>query len=209
MNPTILDDEAAVQHLLSILRDRETTSAEFRARTDSLAALVIAAALRDAPFSNISIETPLERVDVRRINEARVIGVPILRAGLGMERAFSRLLPAAPIYHIGLKRDEGTFIPNYYYDSFPGNLTGKTAFLLDPMLATGGSAIAAAKRISALNPEKIVYCGIIGAPEGVGALSAAFPTMDIFLSTLDDHLDETAYIRPGLGDAGDRYYGTL
>ena len=209
MNPTFLQNDPAVAHLLSYLRDLKTETPEYIARTDNLATLVIAKALRDAPFEEISIETPLEKTTVRRIIENKVIAVPILRAGLGMERAIVRLLPDAPIFHIGLRRDEETHLPNYYYDSFPEDLTGKTVFLLDPMLATGGSASSAAKRISQLKPDKIVYCGIIGAPEGVENFIAEFPDVRIYLAALDDHLDNNAYIRPGLGDAGDRYYGTV
>ncbi len=208
MKPTVLDGEAAILHLLSILRDRATLTPEYSARTDAISELIIAKALRYAPFEEIYIDTPLERMRVRRIDESRVVGVPILRAGLGMEGSFSRLLPNSSIYHIGLKRDEATFKPHYYYESLSRDLSGKTVFILDPMLATGGSAVAAAKQISSYKPDKIVFCGIIGVPEGVENLSAEFPEIEIFLAALDDRLDETAYIRPGLGDAGDRYFGT-
>ncbi len=209
MNPVVLQSEPAVAHLLSILRDERTSPAEFAERTDILAGLVIAEALSEAPSESIEIATPLESVRVRRIIEDKVIAVPILRAGLGMERAFLRLLPGAAVYHIGLRRDEKTFAPHYYYDSFPRELTGKTAYVLDPMLATGGSAVATVRRLVELRPRNIVYCGIIGAPDGVSRLSLEFPQVRIFLAALDSHLDDNAYIRPGLGDAGDRYFGTL
>ncbi|MCK5833523.1 uracil phosphoribosyltransferase [bacterium] len=209
MEPVILENEPSVAHLLSILRDRTTTTSEYVARTDTLASLVVATALRSAPFKEIEIETPLETAKVRRISEKEVIAVPILRAGLGMERAFLRLLPGASIYHIGMRRDETTFRPHYYYDSFPVDLSDKTVFMLDPMLATGGSAVSAAKKLIELKPNKVVYCGIIGAPDGMNKLRTTFPQIDIYLAALDKRLDENAYIRPGLGDAGDRYYGTL
>jgi len=206
--PTVLQEELAVSHLLSVLRDKRTSAAEFVARTETLATLLIARALDLAPSEEAVVDTPLEPAHIRRIIERDVVGVPILRAGMGMERAFLRLIPSAPVHHIGVRRDEATFEPNYYYDSLPEDLSGKTAIILDPMLATGGSAIFTAKRLSALNPDRIVFCGIIGAPEGVRRLTSEFPDMAVFLGALDERLDENAYIRPGLGDAGDRHYGT-
>ena len=208
MEPVILEKKAAVGHLVTLLRDRNTATPAFAPAVDAVATLIIARALEHAPAEEITVETPLEECAGRRISERDVICVPILRAGMGMERAFARLLPFAPIYHIGMKRDEVTFEPDYYYDSLPKDLSGKSVFIVDPMLATGGSAVAAARRIAALEPEKMIFCGIIGAPEGLSRLREAFPEMPVYLGAMDSHLDETAYIRPGLGDAGDRIYGT-
>jgi len=208
MEPVVLHRKASIAHLFSLIRDRETEYPEFSTRLGVLGATVIAESLEYAPFKNLTIHTPLEPANVRRIIESDIVGIPILRAGLGMVEPFQRILPNASVYHIGLKRDEKTLEPDYYYDSLPDDLTGRTIFILDPMLATGGSAIAAAQLVAKRNPVKIVFCGIIGAPEGLSALSEAFPDMPIFLGALDDHLDETGYIRPGLGDAGDRLFGT-
>jgi uracil phosphoribosyltransferase len=199
---------AAIAHLFSIIRDRETEYPEFSMRLSVLGSMVIASALEHAPFKNLTVQTPLEPVAVKRILEKDIVGIPILRAGLGMVKPFQSLLPNASVYHIGLKRDEETLEPDYYYDSLPKDLTGRTIFLLDPMLATGGSAVAAAELVSKRNPAAIVFCGIIGAPEGVKMLNTKFPEIPIYLGALDDHLDVTGYIRPGLGDAGDRLFGT-
>ena len=215
MEPVVLQDMAAVAHLFSIIRDRETDYPEFSMRISVLGSMVIAEALKHAPFKNLTVQTPLEPVAVRRILEKDIVGIPILRAGLGMVKPFQRLLPNASVYHIGLKRDEQTLAPDYYYDSLPHDLTGRTIFLLDPMLATGGSAVAAADLVAKRNPAAMVFCGIIGAPETLNPdcnepyhNTERFPQMPIYLGALDDHLDENGYIRPGLGDAGDRLFGT-
>lgn len=208
MEPVVLQDMAAVEHLFSIIRDRETEYPEFSMRISVLGSMVIAEALKHAPYKNLTVQTPLEPVAVKRILEKDIVGIPILRAGLGMVKPFQRLLPNASVYHIGLKRDEQTLAPDYYYDSLPEDLTGRTIYLLDPMLATGGSAVAAADLVAKRNPAGMVFCGIIGAPEGVEMLSDNFPNMPIYLGALDEHLDENGYIRPGLGDAGDRLFGT-
>ncbi len=208
MKPVILQDKATVAHLFSIIRERETAYPEFSARIAALGTMVIAEALEHAPFKEFTIHTPLEPTGVRRIIESDIVGIPILRAGLGMVKPFQRLLPNASVYHIGLRRDEETLEPDYYYDSLPDDFQGRTIFLLDPMLATGGSAVAAARLVAKRNPAKMVFCGIIGAPEGVRRLESAFPDMPVYLGALDDHLDNTGYIRPGLGDAGDRMFGT-
>jgi len=208
MKPVVLHDKASIAHLFSLIRDRETVYPNFSMRVEVLGSMVIAEALEHAPYKNLTIQTPLEPATVRRIIESDIVGIPILRAGLGMVKPFQRLLPNASVYHIGLKRDEETLEPDYYYDSLPNDLTGRTIFLLDPMLATGGSAAAAAKLVTKRNPTSIVFCGIIGAPAGVKLLDDRFPDMPIFLGALDEHLDENGYIRPGLGDAGDRLFGT-
>lgn len=208
MEPTVLENRAAVSHLLSIARDKTSDRPVFSEAINALGTLVISEALCEAPYDDSPIETPLEMAASRRIVESEVIGIPILRAGLGMEKSFHGLLPRASIFHLGLKRDEKTFEPYYYYDSLPSMLNGLTAFILDPMLATGGSAIACAQKLRDLGANKIVYCGIIGAPEGVKRLQCDFPRIPIYLAALDERLDKNAYIRPGLGDAGDRLYGT-
>jgi uracil phosphoribosyltransferase len=208
MEPIVLHNVPAVAHILSKLRDRNTHGAEFKGLMQSISSLVIASALDQAPIDEVEIETPLETTRAKIIPENRVIGVPILRAGLGMIEAFRELLPRSPACLLGIKRNEKTFAPEWYYQSLPKNLNGITVIILDPMLATGGSAVAAIDLLKSLKPDKIVYCGIIGAPEGVARLSGAHPDVPIYLAGLDSHLDSNAYIRPGLGDAGDRLFGT-
>lgn len=208
MKPIILNKKPAIAHGLAKLRDIATRGAEFKAELESVSLLVIAEALEMVPMDEVRIDTPLEKCKVRVIPENRVVCMPILRAGLGMVEPFLTLLPRASVHMIGMKRNEKTFEPEWYYKSLPDDLSGKFVFLLDPMLATGGSAVAAAELLSSRNPDVIVYCGIIGAPEGVQRLNSAFPDIPIYLAVLDDRLDENAFIRPGLGDAGDRLFGT-
>jgi len=208
MNTVILDQKPAISHLLTKLRDKNTPAPDFRNTLETLSLLVIGEALEKAPSEKATVETPVGNAEVRRIIENKVVGAPILRAALGMVRPFMKLLPAASISYVGFKRDEKTLEPDYYYDSLPDNLIGKTVFVLDPMLATGGSAVAAAKLIDKRSPDKIVFCAIIAASEGVSRLDEAFPDIPIYIAAIDKHLNENGYIIPGLGDAGDRLFGT-
>jgi len=208
MEPVDMSTRNAVAFLIGKLRNKNTPSSVFHETMETLSTLVIADALEKAPYEMISVDTPLETTEWFRIEEQKIVAVSILRAGNGMVESFRKLVPSGSIYHVGLARDEETLEPDYYYDSLPKDLSGKTVFILDPMLATGGSASATVDMISERNPESIIYCGIDGAPEGIKLMNSKYPNIPIYLAVIDSHLDNTGYIRPGLGDVGDRLYST-
>jgi len=208
MNVNLLDNKPAILNCLTKLRDKNSSCSSFYSEVNKISLLIIGEALKHAPVETIDIETPLESTRSLKIIEEKVIAVPILRAALGMVDSFLKLLPNATVFHVGLKRNEKTLEPIYYYDSLPENINKKVIYVLDPMLATGGSAAATIDLLQSKNPGKIVFCGIIGAPEGVKKLNERFPNVEIYLAALDSKLDENGYIRPGLGDAGDRIFGT-
>ncbi len=196
-----------VKHKLSILRDRETSPKVFRELVGELSALLAYEATQDLSLKSIQTQTPLTTIEGQALEE-RVGLIPILRAGLGMVDGILQLLPAAEVWHIGLYRDEETFEPIHYYNKLPDEPTVSLCLILDPMLATGGSAVATVDALKAWGVKKIKYIGIIGAPEGVQNLTEHHPDVPIYLAALDDHLNEFAFIVPGLGDAGDRQFGT-
>lgn len=206
-NVTIFD-HPLIQHKLSILRDKNTSSKDFRALVHEIAMLMCYEATRDLPLEEIEIETPICKTKVKHISGKKLAVVPILRAGLGMVDAITDLIPSVRIGHIGLYRDEETLTPVEYYCKLPKDIAERDVIVVDPMLATGGSAIDAVSQIKLRNPRSIRFMGIIAAPEGIEAFTAAHPDVPVYCAALDEKLNERGYIVPGLGDAGDRIFGT-
>ena len=206
-NVTIFD-HPLIQHKLSILRDKNTSSKDFRALVHEISMLMCYEATRDLPLEDIEIETPICKTTAKHICGKKLAIVPILRAGLGMVEAISSLIPSARIGHIGLYRDEETLKPVEYYCKLPKDIAERDVIVVDPMLATGGSAIDAVSQIKLRNPRSIRFMGIIAAPEGIEAFSKAHPDVHVYCAALDEKLNEVGYIVPGLGDAGDRIFGT-
>jgi uracil phosphoribosyltransferase len=196
-----------IAHKLSRLRDKNTEPKKFRELVREIAGLLAYEATLDLQTTPIEIETPLEKMKARELKE-KIGLVPILRAGLGMVEGIWELMPSAEVWHIGLYRDEKTLQPVEYYNKLPIEPRVSLCLILDPMLATGGSATATAEILKRWSVKKIKFVGLIGAPEGIKAMQAAHPDIDIHLAEIDDHLNEHGYIVPGLGDAGDRQFGT-
>lgn len=200
-----------IEHKLTILRDKTTGTKDFRELVNEIARLLAYEVSRDLPLEEVEIETPIVKSTQKAIAGKKVVIAPILRAGLGMVDGILDLIPAARVGHVGLYRDEETMEPVEYFVKMPNNLEDRHMYVVDPMLATGGSAIAAIESVieRGAKPENIKFICIVAAPEGVKALQEAHPEVEIFTAALDDKLDENAYILPGLGDAGDRLFGTL
>ena len=197
-----------IQHKISILRDKNTGTNEFRKLVEEIAMLEGFEALGDLPLQDVEIETPIEKCMTPMISGRKLAIVPILRAGLGMVPGVLALVPSAKVGHIGMYRDEGTHIPHEYYCKLPNPIDERIIVVTDPMLATGGSAVDAITQIKEHGGKKIKFMCIIAAPEGVKRLQEAHPDVDVYIGALDDHLNEHKYIVPGLGDAGDRIFGT-
>lgn len=200
-------DHPLLQHKLTLLRDRGTGPKEFRELLAEAAALIAYEALRDAPMRKVTVETPLMKTE-GLVLRSQVAIVPVLRAGLGMAEGVLRLLPAARVGHIGLFRDEEAIRPVEYYRKLPEDIAERTVLLVDPMLATGGSAVAAIRAVLSAGAKDLRLCCIVAAPPGVAAVESNFPDVGIYAASLDEGLNDQAYIVPGLGDAGDRLYGT-
>jgi uracil phosphoribosyltransferase len=203
----IIVQHPLIQHKLSLLRKRETGTKEFRETLDEIAGLMAYEITRDLPLREIMIETPLQECRAKELAKDVVL-VPVLRAGLGMVDGISRLIPTAKVGHMGLYRNHETLEPQKYYAKFPVNIKDAVVLLLDPMLATGGSASAAISSLKSEGATFIKLVCIVGAPEGVSRIELDHPDVDIFLAALDEGLNEIGYIIPGLGDAGDRLFGT-
>jgi uracil phosphoribosyltransferase len=197
-----------VQHKLTLLRDRRTPTKIFKELVDELAMLMAYEATSELPLEPVPVETPLEAATGWRVSGKKLTLVPILRAGLGMVEGVLRLVPAARVGHIGLYRDHDTLEPVDYYFKVPGDAAERDFFLLDPMLATGGSAVAAVASLKRAGATRIRFLCLVAAPAGVRRLSAAHPDVPIYCASLDRELNESGYILPGLGDAGDRLFGT-
>ncbi len=208
MAQVMIMDHPLIQHKLSILRDVNTGCKEFRALVSEIATLLCYEATRDLPLTDINVQTPVGLAKTKTIEGKKLAFVPILRAGLGMVDGVLALVPSAKVGHIGLYRDPATLMPVEYYCKLPADIEERDVIVLDPMLATGGSAIDAISQIKKRNPRSIKFLGIIAAPEGLKALQEAHPDVDIIVAALDDHLNDHGYIVPGLGDAGDRIFGT-
>ena len=207
MKPFIMDHPLS-QHKISLLRDKNTGAKEFRELVSEIAMLMCYEATRDLPLVEVEIETPVAVAKTKVISGRKLAFVPILRAGLGMMDGVLELVPAAKIGHIGLYRDPETLKPVEYYCKLPVDVTRREVIVVDPMLATGGSAIDAITMLKAKGVKHLKFMCIIAAPEGLAALTAAHPDVDIYCASLDEKLNEHGYIVPGLGDAGDRIFGT-
>ncbi|NCB51146.1 MAG: uracil phosphoribosyltransferase [Clostridia bacterium] len=201
-------DHPLIQHKLSVLRNKDTCVKEFRELVSEIAMLMCFEATRDLPLEEIEIETPVAMASCRQISGKKLAIVPILRAGLGMVDGMVAMMPNAKVGHIGLYRDPTTLEPVKYYFKMPPDIFERDVIIVDPMLATGGSASAATKFLKEVGVKHIKLMSIIGAPEGVARMQEDHPDVDIFVAALDDHLNEHGYIVPGLGDAGDRIFGT-
>lgn len=197
-----------IQHKVSRLRDKATSSKEFRELISEITGLLCYESTRDLPLTDATIETPITTMTGKVLAGRKLVFVPILRAGLGMVDGALTLVPSARVGHIGLYRDPETLKPVEYYCKLPGDIAERDVIVLDPMLATGGSAIDAIAQIKQRHPQRIKFMCIIAAPEGLKALQEAHPDVDIYCASLDDHLNDHGYIVPGLGDAGDRIFGT-
>lgn len=208
MPNTIVSNHPLIQHKLSILRDKNTKPNEFRSLVSELGTLLCYEATRDLPLIDKEIETPLMKMNSHVLAQ-KIALIPILRAGLGMIDGIWNLIPNACVLHIGLYRNEETLKPVEYYNKLPNYRTVDHCLILDPMLATGGSAIAVADILKNWGAKSIRFVGLIGAPEGIEALHKAHPDIDIHLAAIDEKLNEHGYILPGLGDAGDRQFGTV
>ncbi len=197
-----------IQHKLSFLRDRATPTKFFKELVDEIAMLMAFEATRDLPLESVAIETPLEAMQARRLAGYEPVLIPILRAGLGMVDGIRALMPSARVGHVGLYRDHATLEPVEYYFKVPSDLSQRDVFVLDPMLATGGSAVDAIAQLKKAGARRIRFMCLVAAPEGVERLAAAHPDVPIFAASLDRELNASGYILPGLGDAGDRLFGT-
>ena len=197
-----------ITHKLAILRDVNTGTKEFRELVTEIATILLYEAMRDAKLEKVTIQTPLEEMETGMLNEDKYAIVPILRAGMGMVDGILNVIPNAKIGHIGLYRDEETFEPVEYYYKMPEGIDKREAIVIDPMLATGGSASATISRLKQDGVSKIKLLCIVAAPPGIKTIEEDHPDVQIFCATVDRELNENAYILPGLGDAGDRVYGT-
>ena len=201
-------DHPLIQHKLTQIRQKDTPTTQFRQMINEIGGLMVYEITRDLPLEQIEIETPVAKTKANVIAGKKMVVVPILRAGLGMVDGILKMIPSARIGHIGIFRDEETLQPVEYFAKFPDELDQRDIFIVDPMLATGGSAIAAINAIKQRGAKNIKLVCLVGAPEGVKAVNEAHPDVTIYLASLDEKLNEKGYIVPGLGDAGDHIFGT-
>lgn len=206
-NLTVLD-HPLIQHKLTLLRDKSTSTRDFKQLVSEIAMLMAYEVTKHLPTEPVEIETPLERMTGRMVSDKKLTLVPILRAGLGMVDGVAQLLPTARVGHIGLARDEKSLEPRHYYAKLPGDEKERDYFILDPMLATGGSATAAVTTLKTAGARRIRLLCIVAAPEGVRRMLEGHPDVPVFAAALDRELNSHGYILPGLGDAGDRLFGT-
>ena len=206
-NVTVMD-HPLIKHKISLLRDKNTGTNEFRKLVEEIAMLEAFEALRNLPLKDVEVETPIEKCMSPMIDGKKLAIVPILRAGLGMVNGITALVPTAKVGHVGLYRDPETREPHEYYCKLPDPIDQRMIAVLDPMLATGGSAVAAVDFIKKSGGKNIKFLCIIAAPEGIDKLATAHPDIEIYIGNVDRCLNENAYICPGLGDAGDRIFGT-
>ena len=197
-----------VQHKLSVMRDKNTSVKDFRTLVGEIAMLLTYEATRDLPLTNVFIQTPIAPFDAKQITGRKVAFVPILRAGLGMVDGALEVIPRARVGHLGMQRNEETHEPESYYDKLPRDIASRRVYVLDPMLATGGSAAEAIGEMKKRGCKHIKLMVLVAAPEGIEHIQKLYPDVEIYAGALDDHLNEHGYIVPGLGDAGDRIFGT-
>ncbi len=208
MSKVVVMDHPLIQHKIGILRRVETGSKDFRTLIGEIAMLECYEATRDLQLADVEIETPICKTTAKELKGKKLAVVPILRAGLGMVDGVLAMIPAAKVGHIGLYRNEETLEPVEYFCKLPADCANREVFVVDPMLATGGSAIAAIQMLKNRGVKNIHFMCVIAAPEGIKKMQEAHPDVDMIIGALDDHLNEKGYIVPGLGDAGDRIFGT-
>ena len=208
MSKVVVMDHPLIEQKIGIIRRKETGTKDFRQNISEIAMLIGYEATKDLPLEEVEIETPICKTTVKQLKGKKLALVPILRAGLGMVDGMLSLIPAAKVGHIGLYRDPKTLVPVEYYCKLPADSSERDIFVVDPMLATGGSAEAAITMLKQKGVKNIRFMCIIAAPEGVKKLQEVHPDVDIYIGALDDHLNDHGYIVPGLGDAGDRIFGT-
>lgn len=201
-------DHPLIQHKMSYIRDKNTSTKVFRELVDEVGMLMAYEVTRELELEDIEVETPITKTTAKRLSGKKMGIVPILRAGLGMQQGILNLIPTARVGHVGLYRDPVTLEAIEYYAKFPGDIEERDIFVIDPMLATGASAVEAIKAVKKRGAKKISFLCLIAAPEGVELLKNAHPDVNIYIGVLDEKLDENSYIVPGLGDAGDRLFGT-
>lgn len=207
INVLTVFDHPLIKHKLSIMRDKNTNTKDFRDNLDEIGSLMVYEMTRDLPMMDVEVETPMTRMTGSKM-ATDVVVAPILRAGLGMTQGILDLIPTAKVAHIGLYRDEETLEPHTYFEKYPKNIEDAVVVVVDPMLATGGSSVAAIDMVKKQGAKNIKLVCLVGAQEGVDNVEKHHPDVDIYLAALDDHLNEHGYIVPGLGDAGDRIFGT-
>lgn len=208
MGKLVILDHPLVQHKITLLRDENTSTKEFRELVEELAMLVAYEVTRDLPLREIEVQTPVAKAKSKVIAGKKVGVIPILRAGLGMVDGIMRLIPSARVGHVGLFRDPETLKPVEYYCKLPADISERDIIICDPMLATGGSAVAAIKVLKEAGAKNIKLVSLIAAPEGIALVQEQAPDADIFVAAVDEKLNDHGYIVPGLGDAGDRLFGT-
>ena len=208
MKNVTIYDHPLIQHKISVLRNVETGSTNFRRLVEEITMLMCYESMRDLPLEDVEVETPIAKTKTKMVAGVKLAVVPILRAGLGMVNGVLTLVPSARVGHIGLYRDEETLEPHEYYCKLPKNIESRLVIVTDPMLATGGSAISAIKLIKERGGKHIKFMCLIAAPEGIEALTKAHPDVEVYCAHVDERLNENGYIVPGLGDAGDRIFGT-
>ena len=208
MKNVYIMDHPLIKHKISMLRDKNTGTNEFRKLVEEIGILMGYEALRDLPTEEVEIETPIETCKTPMISGKKLAVIPVLRAGLGMVNSILTLVPSAKVGHVGLYRDPVTHEPHEYYCKLPESIDERISVIVDPMLATGGSAIAAIDGLKRRGVKHIKLMNLIGAPEGVAAVQKAHPDVEIFVGAIDEKLNDHGYIVPGLGDAGDRIFGT-
>lgn len=201
-------DHPLIQHKMSYIRDEKTSTKEFRELVDEVGMLMAYEVTRDLSLEDVEVDTPVTRTTAKRLSGKKLGIVPILRAGLGMQEGILKLIPSARVGHIGLYRDPETLEAIEYYAKFPGDIEERDIFVIDPMLATGASAVEAITAVKKRGATKVRFICLIAAPEGVEVLKEAHPDVNIYIAALDEKLNEKSYIVPGLGDAGDRLFGT-
>ena len=208
MSKVVVMDHPLIQHKIGLIRRKETGTKDFRQTISEIAMLICYEATRDLQLHDVEIETPICKTTVKELKGKKLAVVPILRAGLGMVDGMLQLIPSAKVGHIGLYRDPVTVKPVEYYCKLPADCNEREVFVVDPMLATGGSSVAAIQMLKDKGCKNIHFMCIIAAPEGVEAMKKAHPDVDMYIGALDEKLNEHSYIVPGLGDAGDRIFGT-